>query len=359
MGSGRKLSAELSEALELVAPGTQLREGIENIIRAGNGGLVVAANPEELEGSLVSGGMELGCEFTAMRLYELAKMDGAILITSDFSTIYHANVQLNPDPDLPSRETGMRHLAAHRTAQQTGALAIAISERRRVVTLYPGERPPRILQGTQAILNKSDSALATLEKYTRRLREEVRLLSIHEHEGTVSLREVVGTLRTFEYTIHITEEIEDYLKELGREGRLISMQLDQSSRWVPRQHEALIRDYVPEGRTYEEAKERLLNLGTEQLSDSIELAKALGYRQEELSEGKLLRPRGYRQLARVSRLPKEVAQRLVEEFGSLESLMEASEEELSEVKGVDEARARTIRRALESLEELGVPERVG
>ncbi len=359
MDSGRELSAELSEALELVAPGTELREGIENIIRAGNGGLVVAVDPGMLEDSLVSGGMELGCEFTAMRLYELAKMDGAVLVSADFSTIYHVNAQLNPDPGLPSRETGMRHLAAHRTAQQTGALAIAISERRKVVTLYLGERSPHVLQGTQVILGKADSALATLEKYTRRLREEVRLLSIHEHEGTASLREVVGVLRTFEYTVHITEEIENYLKELGQEGRLINMQLNQVSRWVPKQHEALLRDYVPEGRTHEEAKERLQSLTTEELSDPVELAEALGYGQQEFSEGKLLQPHGYRQLACVSRLPNRVARSLIEEFGSLESLMEASEEELSEVKGVGKARARTIRRALESLEELSVPEGVG
>lgn len=307
MGSGRELSAELAEALELVAPGTEMRDGIENIIRAGNGGLIVAVDPEVLGDSLVSGGMELGCEFTAMRLYELAKMDGAILVSPDLSTIYHANAQLNPDARLLSPETGMRHLAAHRTAQQTGALAIAISERRKVVTLYLGEHSPRVLQGTQVILDRAASALATLEKYTRRLREQVRLLSIHEHEGAVNLGEVVGVLRTFEYTIHITEEIENYLNELGQEGRLIDMRLEQTSRWVPKQHKALLRDYVPEGRTYDEARERLRDLSTEQLSDSIELAEALGYGQEELSEDRFLRPRGYRQLARVSRLPSRVA----------------------------------------------------
>lgn len=127
MGQGRRLSADVKETLELVAPGTELRAAIENVILAGNGGLMVFADPAELGGRVVSGGMRLGCDLTPMRLYELSKMDGAIVVSPDLSTIHRANAQLTPDPDIPSQETGLRHLAAHRTACQTGALAIAIS----------------------------------------------------------------------------------------------------------------------------------------------------------------------------------------------------------------------------------------
>lgn len=168
--SRRTLLAELSEAVRIVAPGTELREAIDNIIRAGNGGLILVADPDSLEKSLVSSGLKLGCDFTAMRLYELAKMDGAVVISSDMSTIHYANAHLDPDPDLPSGETGLRHLAAHRTAQQTGALAIAISGRRNVVTLYLGDKPPRILEDIGVVLDKAESAVATLEKFARRLR---------------------------------------------------------------------------------------------------------------------------------------------------------------------------------------------
>ncbi len=350
----RRLPADLKEALELVAPGTRIRDAIENIILAGNGGLMVLADPAGLAG-LISGGMELGCDLTAMRLYELSKMDGAIVVSPDLSTIHHANAQLTPDPGVPSQETGLRHLAAHRTAQQTDALAIAISERRKVVTLYLGENRPRVLDPVGVVLGKAESALATLEKFARRLREQLRLLSVHEHEGAVALWEIAEVLETFEYTVHITERIEDYVTELGTEATLIRLQLEQATHWIPSQHEGLLRDYVSEDTSYEEAKSRLQDLDFARFSDASALARALGYRRRDLSEGLSLRPRGYRQLAQIPRLPGSVRRRLVEEFGSLEDLMHASESDLSRVRGVGKTRARAIRRGLRLSRELKLP----
>lgn len=201
-----------------------------------------------------------------MKLYELSKMDGAIGIPPDLSTIYRANAQLNPDPAIASRETGLRHLAAHRTAQKCGVLTLAISERRKTVTLYLGEQAPRRLDPVGVVLDKAGAALTTLEKFAGRLRNEARLLTIHEFEGSVNLKEVVEALKTFEYTVHITEEIEDYITELGEEGRLIRLQLEQSTHWIPEQHEGLLRDYVPEGVSPKEVRERLQSLSTDQLS---------------------------------------------------------------------------------------------
>jgi diadenylate cyclase len=351
--SRRTRMAELSEALKIVAPGTDLRSGIDNVIRAGNGGLIVVADPESLGESLVSGGFELGCRFTAMRLYELTKMDGAIVVSTETSTIHHANAQLNPDPNLPSGETGMRHLAAHRTARQTGALAIAISARRKVVTLYLGDNPPRILEDIRVVLGKAESAVATLAKFARRLREQLGLLSLHEYDDTVTLREVVEIVRTSEYAIHITEEIESYLEELGEEGKLIGLQLGQVSYWVPDEHTALLRDYMAAETDYEEAKTRLRMLETDRLPDPAILAEILGYGREKLFDNVRVRPRGYRQLARVPRLPQRIADRLVDEFGSLKRLTEASERELVGVEGVGKVRARAIRRNLGRPEETG------
>jgi diadenylate cyclase len=155
-------------------------------------------------------------------------MDGAIVVSPDISAIHYANVQLSPDPSLESEETGMRHLAAHRTAQQTGSLVIAVSERRRVVSLYQGSYGPLVLEDIGVVLSKANSAIATLEKYTRRLREEARALTVHEYDGAVTLREVVGAVGTFEYSARIAEEIEAYVRELGSEGRLVEMQLEQA-----------------------------------------------------------------------------------------------------------------------------------
>jgi diadenylate cyclase len=347
----------LTRALELVAPGTDLRAAIENIIRAQNGALIVVDNPERLEDlGIISGGMRVELEFAPMRLYELAKMDGAIVVSKNMSTIHYANVHLSPDPGYGSDETGMRHLAADRTAQQTGSLVIAVSERRRVVSLYQGSYGLHVLEDIGVVLSKANSAIATLEKFTLRLREEARGLTVHEYDGAVTLREVVNAVITFEYSARIAEEIEAYVRELGSEGRLVEMQLEQAFHGVPEQYEALLRDYVAAEEDYDTVREELGTFTAEQLSDSVELARTLGYNPSRPLEDFFIKPRGYRQLERVPRLPSRVAQSIIREFGSLKELLEASEEELDEVEGVGQARARAIHRGLErqrSLETTG------
>ena len=353
MSPRRQLPDEVAGALELVAPGTDLRDGIDNIIRANNGALIVVSKPEKLERlGIISGGMKMELEFAPMRLYELAKMDGAIVVSPDLSVIHYANVQLSPDPTLESEETGMRHLTAHRTAQQTGDLVIAVSERRRVVSLYRGAYGPHVLEEIGVVLSKADSALATLEKFTRRLREESRLLTLHEYDGAVTLREVVSAVGTFEYSVRIAEEISNYVRELGNEGRLVEMQLEQAFHNVPEQYDALLKDYVAEGVDYREVRAKLGDLSSEQLSESMEISQLLGYDSAEQLENFLLKPRGYRQLGRVPRLPRKVAESLIREFGSLEELLDASEQELDDVEGVGQARARAIQRGLKRQREL-------
>ena len=357
MSPRRDLPAELARVLALVAPGTGLREAIDNIIWARNGALVVVANPRKLENmNVVSGGLRIDCEFTPMRLYELAKMDGALIVSPDVSYIHYANAQLTPDPTFPSEETGLRHLAGHRTAQQTGDLVVVVSERRRLVTLYRGPYGPHVLEDIGVVLSKANSALATLEKFTRRLREEARVLTLHEYDGVVTLREVVTAVATFEYTVRIADEIENYIRELGQEGRLVEMQLEQAFHNVPEQYDALVRDYAAEGFDYKEIRERLHELSNEELSDPEEMARVVGYDSVGPTEEVFLKPRGYRQLVRVPRLPGRVAEKLIEEFGTLKELLEATEDDLDDVEGVGQARARAIRRNLKrqrSLESTG------
>ncbi len=351
-----RVPEDLPSALRLVAPGSEIREAVEKILQAGNGALVLFVDPEPLgESSLIHGGIELGCGFAAPRVYELSKMDGAIVVSPDLSTVRYAGAQLTPDPGIPSAETGMRHLAVNRTAQQSGAMALAISERRGTVTLYLGAHRPRVLDPVRVVLGKADSALVTLEKFAGRLKERVRRLTVHEYEGTASLSEVAGTLETFEQTARIAAEIRGYLTELGTEGGLISLQLEQSTHWMPAQHEALLRDYVSEGVSYEEAAARLRALEPNQLSDASLLARALGRERAELSEDPPLNPRGHRQLSQIPRLPEAIRLRLVEEFGSLDGLTRATEGDLRRVPGVGKSRALAIARGLRRFRQLQLP----
>jgi len=344
----RSLPPELADALEMVAPGTELRHSIDNIIRASNGALVVVANPAKLERmNILSGGMKIGLEFTPMRMYELAKMDGAIVVSPDISLIYYANVYLTPDQSLESEETGTRHLAGHRTAQQTGDLVIVVSERRRMMSLYQGPYGPHVLEDIGVVVSKSNSALATLEKFTARLTEEARNLTVHEYDGVVTLREVVNAISTFEYSARIADEIAAYVRELGSEGRLVQMQLEEAFHNVPDQYDALLKDYVDEDVDAREVRAELHAFTSEQLSEVIQITQLLGYGSVGQTEEVFVKPRGYRQLERVPRLPRRVAERLISEFGTLQELLAASEEDLDEVEGVGQARARAIHRGLE------------
>jgi diadenylate cyclase len=170
---------------------------------------------------------------------------------------------------------------------------------------------------------------------------------VHEYEGMVTLREVVAVIVTFEYSIRIAEEIEAYVRELGSEGRLVKLQLDEAFQGVPEQYDALLRDYVEEGVDFRQVRKELRSFSSEQLADLVEITQLLGYGSVGQTEDFFVKPRGYRQLVRVPRLPRKVAENLVQEFGSLEGLLEATEEELDEVEGVGQARARAIHRRLE------------
>src|ERR671931_1077710 len=130
--------AQLLEALARIAPGTELRQAIDDVIRSREGALIVVGDPEALS-FLYSGGIRLDQPFTPQLLYELAKMDGAIVVDSKLTKLAYANVQLMPDPTIPSNETGTRHRTAERVAKQTGALVISISQQRETVSLFVGQ----------------------------------------------------------------------------------------------------------------------------------------------------------------------------------------------------------------------------
>ena len=282
-----------------------------------------------------------------MRLYELAKMDGAIIVSPDVSCIHYANVQLTPDPTLESDETGMRHLAGHRTAQQTGDLVIVVSERRRVVSLYRGPYGPHVLEDIGVVSRRPTRPWPRSRSSRGGCARRPARSPLHEYDGAVTLREVVAAVATFEYSVRIAEEIEDYVRELGQEGRLVEMQLEQAFHDVPEQYDALIRDYAAEGVDCAEIRKRLQELSQRAALGRRRRSRALlGYGSVGPTEEFFLKPRGYRQLVRVPRLPRRVAENLIEEFGSLKDLLEATEEELDEVEGVGQARARAIQRGL-------------
>ncbi len=347
----------LLRALDIVAPGTALREGIDNIVHAKTGGLLVIGDPEEVS-FMFSGGLRLDADYTPALLYQVAKMDGAIILNAQATQIVAANVQLMPDPTILSTETGTRHRTAERVSKQAEALVVAISERREVVSLYLGGMK-YILQDIPAVLAKANQGLATLDKYRARLDSVSSRLTRLEFEGGSVLYDVLSVLQRAELVTRMAVEVERYIVELGTEGRLIEMQLEETMVGVAADKSALIRDYSAEDTEENLATNlaQIARLPHQDLLDFGRLAELLGYERKVSTLDFPVSPRGYRVLGRIPRLPKLVVQRIIHEFGGLEEVLAASDEDLEAVEGVGSTRAKDIREGVRRLREVDPADR--
>jgi diadenylate cyclase len=350
---------QLRSTLAAVAPGTQLRDGLERILRGNTGGLVVLGYDRGVE-ALCTGGFRLDVEFLSTRLRELAKMDGAIVLSDDLQRIVRASVHLVPDPTIPTEESGTRHRTAERVAKQTGYPVISVSQSMRIIVLYvDGKR--YVVDDSAAILSRANQALATLERYKLRLDEVAGTLSALEIEDLVTVRDAMAVTQRLEMVRRIAGEIEGYVVELGTDGRLLALQLDELMAGVEAERELVIRDYLPTGgrrtRTTEDVLVDLDGLSATELLELPAIAKVVGFPSSGDSLDAPVSPRGYRLLAKVPRLPRTVVDRLVEHFASLQKLLAAGIDDLQAVEGVGETRARGVREGLSRLAESSILER--
>jgi diadenylate cyclase len=349
--------SKLTDALRRISPGTTMRQGIDDILRGSEGALIVIGEPAELS-FLFSGGIRLDQAFSPYLLYELAKMDGAIILNSNATRIVYANVQLMPDPTIPSNETGTRHRTAERVAKQTGALVVSISQQRSTISVYVG--PARYqLESVPEVLAKTNQALATLETYTQRLDQVLTRLTALEFQNAVVLDDVLVVLQRAEMTKRIAAEIDRDCVELGAEARLIRMQLHELVGDVPAERAAVVRDYHADGAgaRAELALEGLRSLPYRQLLESERLVELLGYPRDVNALDHVVTPRGFRILSRIRRLPEGVIKKVVADLGDLESIVRASQRDLEAISGVGAVRAREIREGLRRLQEHNLVDR--
>ena len=302
--------------------------------------------------------MRLDLPFTSQLLYELAKMDGAIIVNADCQKLVYANVQLMPDPTIPSSETGTRHRTAERVAKQTDALVVSISQQRETVTVFIGDLRYQLGEISD-VLARTNQALATLETYRTRLDQGLTRLTALEFQSAVVLDDVLVVLQRAEMTTRMAEEIERNCVELGEEGRLIRMQLDELMEDVPREKAAVVYDYERSG-------------DPASSSTALERARAARLRAPARVRGAgraarlpadtnpldhTVQPRGYRVLSRIPRLPDSVIRHVVRDFESLDAVIRASHRELEAVDGVGSVRAREIREGLRRLQEHNLVDR--
>ena len=349
-----RLRATLAE----IAPGTALRDGLERILRGRTGALIVLGIDKTVD-SIATGGFTLDVPFIATGLRELAKMDGAIIVDKDISRIHRAAVHLMPDHTIPSEETGTRHRTADRVARQTGFPVISVSQSMQIIAAYVGDIR-HVLEDSGKILSRANQALATLERYKLRLDEVSATLSALEIEDLVTVRDVAVVAQRLEMVTRIASEIDDYVLELGTDGRLLSLQLEELITGVDAERELVVRDYLPTGKRRKTTTETMLtdlaDLSPTDLVDPGSVAGVLGLGAGEHLDGAVA-PRGYRLLAKVPRLPSPVVDRLVEHFGGLQQLLSAGIDDLQTVEGVGELRARSVREGLSRLAESSITER--
>lgn len=350
-------SQELMSALAQVAPGRPLREGLDRILKAGMGALIVIGDgPEVL--NISSGGFLVNAAFSPQRLSELAKTDGAIVLTPDSTYIARANVHLVPNPNVPTAETGTRHRTAERVARSIGVPCISVSEDMAVVTVYTSNDRYQ-LEPIPSILSRCNQALQTLERYKTRLDEESTSLTALEVEDQVMLRDVVSLLQRAELVARISEEIEQYLVELGTDGRLVRLQLRELMAGVEDERRLVVLDYLQPDASWdlEHAIETLSEIGVEDLLDQEAVAQALHLAGQTEDLDSSIQPAGHRMLARIPRLPEGVAEKLVTHCGTLEKLSRSTVEELAAIPGVSEHMARTVKDALARIAESSILDR--
>ncbi|WP_144936437.1 DNA integrity scanning diadenylate cyclase DisA [Paenibacillus sp. 32O-W] len=340
----------MNQLLQLVAPGTSFRDGLENVLRANTGALIVVGySPEVME--IVDGGFSINCDFSPNFLYELAKMDGAIILSEDLKRILYANTQLIPDSSIPSTETGIRHRTAERVAKQTGKLVVSISQRRRVITLYQGNMRYS-LKDIGVILTKANQAIQTLEKYKAVLDQAIINLGASEFEEMVTLYDVTNVFQRVGMVLKVKEEIKKYINELGTEGRLIRMQLEELVAYTEQESTLLIRDYCKDlsEEKVRDIRTALRKLTSEELLDHQHLARILGYSITNTTLEEQVQPRGFRVLHKIPRLPSPIITNLVEQFESFSHILTATTEQLDEVDGIGEVRARAIKEGLKRIQ---------
>ena len=340
-------AALLRSALQDIAPGTALREGLERIQRSHTGALIVLGFSPELQ-ELCSGGFDLDVEFTASRLRELCKMDGAVIIDPTNWRIRKANVQLFPDQSIPTDESGMRHRTAQRTAYQTHLPVLSVSASMRLISIYVGKYH-HIVEEPEALLSRANLAVDTLDRYSQRLDEVLQTLTILEMRDSATIRDVATVMQRMEMIRRITSEINEYLEELGSEGRLLALQVDDLVRGAGSERALVLRDYIRDSSAVATAEAALSELASDRLVDLAAIANVLGLGVYDPSDlDRMIQPRGVRALSLVPRLPWNVIKEITSHWENLADLREASVEDLQQIEGIGPYRANLIRETLEN-----------
>jgi len=342
----------INETLERLAPGTPMRRALERIIQQGKGGLVILGDGSRVAAAS-SGGFTLkGAAFSPARLAELSKMDGGVVLDDAWATILEAAVHFIPDGTIPTDETGARHRTAERMAAQTGKPVVAVSEGRKVATLFYAGQKIELAPPTEVAAHINQE-LQSLDRLRNRLDDAEAKLTRLEVVGLATHRSVVTVLQRAELVERLGRVVEARALTLGEEGRIVYLQLSDLLSGVEFTKRTVLRDYLKPLRAaaVRQALEELGQMSGTDLEDPSRVGKEMGF--PDLDDP--ADPRGYRLLSQVGRLPDSVRDDIVKHFGSVSQLLAADVADLLKVEGVGETRAGQLRayfdRLLDSADE--------
>ena len=338
-----------------VAPGTALREAIDKIQEAKLGALIVLGNPNNLK-DVMGGGFELNTVYSPQKVYELSKMDGGIILSEDIKTIYGANIQLQPNYSIETDESGTRHQAAHRIAQQKGNLVVAVYERRNKITIYYGKFR-YLLNDIGDLLTKSSQAITALEKYSLTIEKNHVNLSILEFDNMVTLYDILECVRMYGLLFRMSEELIEYMAELGSEGRLIKIQYEEIMLNKNESFDALIKDYKVSNETAEKIGLRVKSLTKEELLDDEKIVCLLGFDTNIINLDEKIEPRGYGLLSNITKISKKDREILVREFSNVQSILMSTASDIAKIKGVSKYKAEHINKSLKRIKNRAVIDR--
>jgi len=304
---------DLIEILKILSPGTSMRTALDDMMRARIGTLIVV--DKEGLSNIIEEGFRVNCKFSSQRLVELAKMDGAIILSKDLKKILYANTLLFPDIRILTKETGTRHKAAERTAKQIKTIVIAVSERKNKITVYCGDIKYE-LEKSSEVLRRAAETLQILEKQKEIFNDLMINLNILEINNLVTITDVCNVLQRTEIIKRISDIVKRYLVELGKEGIIVSMRLKELTKNLNKNREMILKDYFKS--KYSKADTILKTMNFDFLLETSNLPRILF---GEIHD-KPISPRGIRILNKTNLFEKDIKS-LINNFNTLDKIFDA------------------------------------
>lgn len=335
---------ELTASLKMLSPGTSLRHGIDQIMQANTGGLIVVGDTPEIL-NLTEGGFRINCTYSPTRLSELAKMDGAIILSTDIKRIVRANVTLMLNASIPSNETGLRHRAAEKFAKETGHIVLAISKRRNTLTLYTRNQGYIFRERTD-LMSGANHVILVLNQYVKTMQQNVATLNWAELNGSVTLQKVITAIQACERVRRTERELNGYQIELGNEAKSLQLIPSELSTEIERAM-LIIKDYYrQEDREEYQVFEKIFNLTPSELALEDNICDILGYTPDFNDQQKTIIPQGYRMISQIPRISMNIVENIVKQFKTLDNIIASNIDVLKDVEGVGKTRASVIKETL-------------